>query len=485
MGFQEPESGTPMLMRMPSRSTQQMHQYLAATSVSLGAFCAGTVLSWTSPALPHILSTEFNSTNLTTEADLEHPHGKPGFTITPSQGALVGSMLTIGALVCAVPIGYLADKIGRKVTILGLAISFLINWVLICLADDFKMLLAARFFAGIGLGGICVVAPMYIGEISESSNRGKFGSFFQLFLSCGILFTCIVGYVTDWFGLTFVLGTAPIVFLATFFFMPETPTFLVRRNRMMRAEANLRKLRGKDCDVSIELKMIEEEVTESNNSAISFKDIVSSRANLKALIAVIGVLAFQQLCGINAMVFYTVNIFKAAGTSTSPFLLAIVITLVQVVVSYASIFLIERANRKFYLMSSSSGMLVCLAALGMFFHLKHLNINTAHLAFIPVGSTILYMAAFSFGYGPVPWMLLGEMFSAEIKGLASGMSILTNWIFAFVVTFSFPILTENLGSHITFYIIAGIMGIATIFVHYLVPETRGKTLQEIQEALRK
>lgn len=437
-------------------------------------------MSWSSPGLTHILVPADNGNTSTLERNLTNK--SPGFVVNNNEGALIGSMVTIGALIGAIPSGYLADKIGRKITLILLALLFLVNWVTLSLSYNLGMVVAARFIAGMGLGGICVVAPMYIGEMAEPSNRGTFGSVFQLFLSSGILFTCVVGYFTNWLGLSLVLGTTPILFSLSMCFMPESPIYLVKKNELIKAEHNLRRLRGSSKDISAEMKTIQREQTESQKRSASFSDIFN-KGNLRAILAVFGVLAFQQLSGINAIVFYTVNIFKAAGTDLSPFLSAIIINLVQVVVSYFSILIIEKANRRFYLMFSSLGMMLCLSSVGVFFHFKLLHINTNHLFLIPLGSTIIYMACFSVGYGPVPWMLLGEMFSSEIKGIATGMAILVNWSLAFVVTMFFPIMNSSLGEHYTFYIFSAIMGLGTCFVYLFVPETRGKTLSQIQDEL--
>nr|XP_023026777.1 facilitated trehalose transporter Tret1-like [Leptinotarsa decemlineata] len=480
MGDNYLETATPILEDVvPSK---KLNQYLAATSVSLGAFCAGTVLSWTSPALTHIVLQPMNQTN-TTIAPSNISHTSPGFKITENEGALVGSILTIGALVSAIPVGYLADRFGRKVTIIGLAVSFLINWVIICFSSNLIMVLVARFFAGIGLGGICVVAPIYIGEMAEARNRGTFGSFFQLFLSCGILFCCVVGYFTDWVGLALVLGVTPILFGGSFLFMPETPVYLVGQNKVKQAETNLKKLRGSMFNIREELREIERQLLETKLKKANLTDVITNKANLRAVISIVGVLGFQQMCGINAIVFYTVTIFEAAGTDISPFLSAIITNLVQVVVSYFSVLVIEKANRKFFLMISSAGMMLCMVSLAMFFHLKLLQVDVSHLSFLPLASTMLFMVSFSFGYGPVPWMLLGELFAPEIKGIASGIGVLSNWIFAFVVTFSFPLMNASFGNHVTFYTLSVVMALATVFVYYVVPETRGKTLAEIQQEL--
>lgn len=136
-------------------------------------------------------------------------------------------------------------------------------------------------------------------------------------------------------------------------------------------------------------------------------------------------------------------------------------------------------------MLSSLGMLVCLAALGLYFHLQKLEVSFAGLGILPLASLVLFIVTFSLGFGPVPWMIMGELFAPEIKGIASGLAVMMNWALVFVVTFSFPLMNSGLGGHVTFYIFAAIMAVGTAFTKLVVPETRGKSLQEIQQTLSK
>ncbi|CAH0555876.1 unnamed protein product [Brassicogethes aeneus] len=468
-----------MLTTMP-KQLKKVRQYVVATLVSFGALCAGSVLAWTAPALPQILIPEF--VNASTHENIT---GAPGFRISEQEGALVGSMLTIGALVSALPVGILADKMGRRFAILSLSFTFLLHWILIVFSCNVEMVVVGRFFAGMGLGGVCVVVPMYVGEIAEASSRGILGAFFNLFLCGGMLSACTIGAVSNWVGLSIALSLFPVIFGVSYFFIPETPSFLCEKNRLEEAEDVLKDLRGENVDVQDELNQIQKGIEESRENSSSFADIISNTGNIKAIVAVCGILAYQQLCGINAVVFYLGTIFKAAGSTLSPSIAGIIITSVQLVVSYLFTFIIERANRRFYLMSSSAGMLLSLATLGMFFHLKNIGIDVTHIGFLPICSTIVFVTMFSIGYGPIPWLLLGELFSPEIKGFGSGIAVVINWIAAFLVTFFFPIINSSLGSHVAFYILTTILASATFFVYFFVPETRGKTLTEIQEELNK
>lgn len=442
----------------------------------MGTLCAGTCLSWTSPVFDQLMPHHSgnSSSNITQE-----------FIVSPKEGAIIGGILAIGAFISAIPAGYFADKLGRKKVILVLSLSFLLNWILTIFAQNSLTLIMARIFAGIGTGGICVIGPIYIGEIAENSLRGTLGALLNMFLALGILITSVIGSFTTWRVLSMALCTIPIMFFVSFFFMPETPVFLLQKKQNNRAEKSLKFLRGHKYDTQNEMKEIEKEIENSQTKTGGIKDIFSTKGNRRAFLSVVVVAAFQQLCGINAVVFYTVPIFKAAGSNLSPSLAGILIGLVQVSFAYLSILIIDKANRKFYLMLSSTGMLLFSAALGMYFQLKQLNWDISYLNFLPIASAVMFMAFFSIGYGPVPWMLMGELFAPEIKGIGSGIAILCNWLCAFLVTFSFPIITDSIGSHVFFYIMTSLMAVATIFVYFVVPETRGKTLLQIQELLNK
>lgn len=192
---------------------------------------------------------------------------------------------------------------------------------------------------------------------------------------------------------------------------------------------------------------------------------------------------FQQLSGINAVIFYTVPIFKSSGSSLPPDLAAIIVSVVQVVIAYIAAMITDKANRRFFLIISSSGMFICLIALAFYFHLKELGISYSGLGILPLASLVLFIISFSLGFGPLPWMIMGELFAPEIKGVASGLAVMCNWALVFLVTFSFPIMNSSFGGHVTFYIFGVVVLISIPFVYYVVPETRGKSLQEIQSEL--
>jgi SP family facilitated glucose transporter-like MFS transporter 8 len=425
----------------------------------------GTVLAWTSPTLPELQST--NST----------------LPVTREEGSWIGSLVAVGAIAGALPAGYFADRFGRKPVILALSAPFLLSWILITVANAVGTLYAARFIAGFATGAVSVVAPMYIGEIAESSVRGALGSFFQVMLTVGILYTYVVGAIGDYTWLGILSGVIPIVFFISFSRVPESPTYLVKKQRTEDAKKSLQYYRGSSYNIWKELQDLEEDISESTKTKVSIRDLVSSKGIRKALTVSLGLMIFQQLSGVNAVIFYSVDIFNAAGSTLDPNVAAIIVGVVQVVVTYIASAVVDRAGRRVLLLLSASIMGLCLAILGLYFYLKNKGDDVSGIGWLPLLCVTVYIVMFSLGFGPLPWMMMGEVFAPSVKGTASSIAVCTNWTLTFIVTFSFGKLVEGLGEEWTFWLFAIICGVATIFIFYIVPETKGKTLTEIQRIL--
>jgi SP family facilitated glucose transporter-like MFS transporter 8 len=426
---------------------------------------AGTVLAWTSPTLPELQSS--NST----------------LPITPEEGSWIGSLVAVGAIVGAVPAGYFADRFGRKLVILTLSAPFLLSWVLIVVANSVVLLYLGRFIAGFATGATSVVAPMFIGEIAESSIRGALGSYFQVMLTVGILYTYVIGAVADYTWLGILSGVIPVALFITFWKVPESPTYLMKKNRTEDAKKSLQYYRGRSYNIWKELQELEQDIRESSQEKASIRDLVSSSGTRKALIISLGLMLFQQLSGVNAVIFYSVDIFDAAGSTLDPNIAAIIVGIVQVVVTYAASLMVDRAGRRVLLLLSASIMGLCLAILGLYFCLKNKGDDVSGIGWLPLTCVTVFIVMFSLGFGPLPWMMMGEVFAPHVKGAASSIAVCTNWTLVFLVTYTFGKLVDGLGEHSTFWLFAVICGIATAFIYFLVPETKGKSLTEIQRIL--
>lgn len=214
-----------------------------------------------------------------------------------------------------------------------------------------------------------------------------------------------------------------------------------------------------------------------------FSDLFTVRSNLMALIISFSLMLFQQFSGINAVIFYAQSIFEAAGSTLEPALCTIIVGVVQVVMTVASALLIEKAGRRLLLLQSSVVMGLCLVMLGVYFMLKEGGSDVTNISFLPLASVVLFIVSFSLGLGPLPWLLMGELFAAEVKGIASAMAVMFNWTLVFIITKTFSMMCAAWGSGPTFYFFAGFMVIGTIFIFIKVPETKGKTNAQIQAAL--
>ncbi|CAK1540943.1 unnamed protein product [Leptosia nina] len=476
--------------------TRKANQYLAAVAAAIGAVAAGTILGWTSPALPQLEPPknmsefaperdifELNTTSNVTEILINSLGQQTDLLLDTKESSLVSSVLAIGAAISALPIGVFAQQYGRRPTILILAVPFILSWLLTIFANGAGMLIAARFFAGLATGGICVAAPMYIGEIAETSIRGSLGAFFQLFLTVGILFTFVVGGWTHWRTLSIISAAIPVLLIVVFWWMPETPQYLLGKNRRRDAEKALRWLRGPDADLTTELEDMQKEVDNASRLQGGILHMLTNRAPLMAFICSLGLMFFQQFSGINAVIFYTNQIFASAGSDIPAVIATIIVGVVQTIATYISSLLIERAGRRILLLQSCIIMGLCLIILGTYFKLQEDGANVSSVGWIPLVCLVLFIISFSLGFGPIPWMMMSELFPVEFRGTASGITVITNWMLVFIVTLCFPLMKDAIGIYSCFWFFAGFMIVCVFFVFFLIPETKGKTVSQIQTIL--
>jgi SP family facilitated glucose transporter-like MFS transporter 8 len=301
-------------------------------------------------------------------------------------------------------------------------------------------------------------------------------------LTVGILYTYVVGAIANYVWLGILSGIIPVVFFLAFSPVSESPTYLMKKHRTDDAMKALQYYRGSSYNILKELQDLEKDISESTQTKLSIRDLISSKGTRRALVIALGLMIFQQLSGINAVIFYSGDIFNAAGSTLDPKVATIIVGVVQVVATYISSAVVDRVGRKVLLLLSASIMGLCLAILGLYFYLKKGD-DVSGIGWLPLLCLTLYIVVFSLGFGPLPWLMMGEVFAPNIKGAASSIAVCTNWTLTFVVTFSFGKLVDGLGEDWTFWLFAIICGIATVFIYYLVPETKGKTLSEIQRIL--
>lgn len=239
-----------------------------------------------------------------------------GFEITRAQWDWIGSIITIGCAISCLPIGYLMQKFGRKWTMLSLVVPFVVGWALLIWAQNVAMMISGRFLIGLAGGAFCISAPLYSAEISEKEIRGIIGTFFQILINVGILFVYCIGPFLSVFWTNITCASVAVLFGVVFFFMPESPVYLITEDRIDDARSAFKWLRGSHYDPQREIEDIQEENEIRKQNQRSFGELISSKASKIAVFCGFGLCFFQQMSGINVVIFYATRIFEVTKLYT-------------------------------------------------------------------------------------------------------------------------------------------------------------------------
>jgi sugar porter (SP) family MFS transporter len=399
------------------------------------------------------------------------------FLLSTFQEEVVVSAVLLGAVAGAAFGGKLADALGRRKLLIQVAILFMIGAIGTALAPSPTLLAIGRVVVGVAIGIASFTAPLYISEVSPPAIRGKLVSLNQLMITLGI----VVSYLAD-YGLAgmeawrwmFGLAAVPaLILLIGLFFVPESPRWLMSRSHEDQARAVLQRIRESG-DVSAELAEIKADLSMQEGSWRELLNVSLRRP----LIIGIGLAIFQQFTGINTVIYYAPTIFQLAGLhSASAAILATVgVGVVNVLLTIVALRMLDRAGRRPLLLYGLVGMVISLGVLGGAFLLAGSSPVVAWLAVI---SLAVYVACFAIGLGPVFWLLISEIYPLKIRGRAMGVATMMNWGSNLIVALTFLSLLHSLGRSATFWLYAVIGIIAWFFVYRLVPETKGRTLEQI------
>jgi facilitated trehalose transporter len=281
------------------------------------------------------------------------------------------------------------------------------------------------YFKGRAISGFCVgiaslSLPVYLAETVQPEVRGTLGLLPTAFGNIGILLCFVAGKYMDWSQLAFLGGALPVPFLILMFLIPETPRWYVSRGKEERARKALKWLRGKKADVEPELKGIVKSHCEAERHASqnAIFDLLK-RSNLKPLLISLGLMFFQQLSGINAVIFYTVPIFKDAGSTIDANLCTIIVGVVNFIATFVATILIDRLGRKMLLYISDVAMIITLLTLGTFFYYKNNGADISNIGWLPLGSFVIFVLGFSIGFGPIPWLMMGEILPGKRNSICA------------------------------------------------------------------
>ncbi|HUV71274.1 MAG TPA: sugar porter family MFS transporter [Terracidiphilus sp.] len=425
------------------------------------------------------------------------PFYEPYFHLeSPSSQGWAMSCALIGCLAGAISSGGLSNRFGRKWLLTLAALIFALSSIGTGLATHFIGFVAWRVFGGFAIGLASGISPMYIAEISPAGLRGRLVSLNQLAIVFGILLAQVVNWLIakpvptgatvpqillswngqfGWRWMFAVTAIPAIVFLGATLLVPESPRWLAYKGRNRQALQVLERLGGK-----VYAQRVMEDfrsVSEAEPQRSGLRELFSP-GMAKVLVLGVVLAVLQQWCGINVIFNYAQEIFAAAGYQVSDILFNIVVTgAVNVVFTFVALFTIDRYGRRFLLLTGISGLVVIYGALGAFYQL--------HVQGTPLLVLVLAaIACYAMSLAPATWVVISEIFPNRIRSSAMSVTVTGLWTACFVLTYTFPLLNASLGAAGTFWTYAGICSAGLVFLYIRLPETRGKTLEEIEMNLR-
>jgi len=390
--------------------------------------------------------------------------------------ALIGTV--IGSMLGSKP----SDRFGRKNTLYFVAIAYLLSSIGTAVADNWYIFLVFRFLGGLGVGTSSVTAPIYISEVSPADRRGRLVGLFQFNVVLGILISYLSNYLisqlgeTSWRWMLGVQAFPSLIFLILIRFIPESPRWLIlKKQATEKALEILRIINPLNCDQ--ELISIQNSSLDSEGNRHKKESIFSGNYSKPIALAMLFAF-FNQVSGINAIIYYAPRIFEMAGLGAHSSLLSTVgIGMVNFIFTLLAINIIDRVGRKLLMLIGSVGLICALLLVAFTFYSGHFNGFA-----IPV-YMMVFIAFFAFSQGAVIWVFISEIFPNQVRAQGQTLGSSTHWVMAAIIAFSFPYFAETLGGATTFFFFASMMVLQLIFVWRWMPETKGKSLEQIETSI--
>jgi len=414
----------------------------------------------------------------------------------PAQSAWANSCALIGCLAGALMAGALSDKFGRKRLLIFSAFLFALTSIGNAMAPTFTLFVTWRMLGGVAIGLASNLSPMYIAEVAPAQIRGRLVSLNQLTIVIGILLAQYVNWflvrnlpqgateefiINSWYGRAgwrwmFALTAAPaLLFFAGMFAVPESPRWLVKNGRSQLAQGILGRIGG-EAYAMAEIRDVENTLAREEIRRVHFGDLLEPRMWTVLTLGVV-LAVFQQWCGINVIFNYAEEIFRAAGYDISDVLKNIAWTgSVNLLFTFVALGVVDRGGRRVLMLVGAAGLAVIYTALGLCYHGGVKGLPMLLLVLAAIGCYAMSLA-------PVTWVVISEIFPNRIRGAAMSVAVTSLWIACFVLTYTFPLLNAKLGPAGTFWLYAAICLGGLVFIALKLPETKGKTLEQIEKEL--
>ncbi|XP_059469544.1 facilitated trehalose transporter Tret1-2 homolog isoform X2 [Neocloeon triangulifer] len=475
-----PEDEAP---RRPRRGSA-LRQVLIALIANLGPVNTGMVFGFSAVAIPQLM------------------HANSTIKIDADQASWIASLSSLSTPLGCILGGYLMDLLGRRTTLLLLEVPLIAGWLLIATAGGVPQIYAGRLLVGLGSGLVGAPARVYTGEVSQPHLRGTLAALASVAVSLGVLIEYGGGAATEWPILAGVSAALPIcAFLLTAFILPETPAWLIARGQKDNARKSLHRLRADTCDIERELADLEAfraniaNLKNSNSPTTNatpakpqqqhsiFKSLFEPAALKPFSILVIYFLIYQ-FSGVNSITFYAVEVFRESAEGIDDYLATVALGVVRLLFTILACGLLRRCGRRPLTFISSIGCGVTMLGLGTYMYLAK-EAKLAGLApppsWIPVLCIFGFTAVSTIGYLVVPWVMIGEVYPSRVRGLLGGLTTCAAHMFVFTVVKTFPFLQQTAGVHGAFWIYGVISTVGTLFFYFFLPETKGRSLEEIED----
>ncbi|GAB1865756.1 Sugar transporter ERD6-like 6 [Camponotus japonicus] len=440
-------------------------QWLAALTISLEAIVSGLATGWASPYLAQLTSAK-------TDIPLK---------LTDTEASWVASLLNLGRLFGALFGALCQEYVGRKRVLLLSGLPLASSWVFDICTTTVTWLYVSRFCSGIGSGILWTAVSLYLGEIADPTIRGSLISMNVNAASVGIFLGNTMGPYLSMEVFAYVCLVPNILFMVLFSLIPESPYHYTLHGDIDKAEASLKWFRRK-ADVKAELQQLQDFVDGARTAFLpKFEDFLLP-VNLKKILMLFGLNVFVYASAYNTMNSYAEIVVIKSGVSITPSIVVMALGFSTIVAGFTAVLVVDKFGRKNLLIVSSIGVAISLAVLGLHFYLLSLNFDPEKLTWLPITSLLTFSIFVSYGFIPIPGTLLSEIFPANLKNLASLCIGSSNSMLSFLFIKSFQPFINAVGETIVFWTYGFVVLTAVPYVWYLIPETKGKSLLEIQQS---
>ncbi len=424
----------------------------------------GFVLGYSSPALPSMIAEG---------------------VLTKTEGAWFAAATAVGGLT-GIPIGgWAVNHIGRQNTMFLCCFPFVIAWIIILSAESSFQLVAGRVFTGMSSGAASIAVPLYISEVAARHLRGKLSALQSVGTTSGILSVYVLGLFLPWRWLAIVSTLPPVLLVMCTYFLPETPRYLLikhRRGDALNVLGWLHALPINSDIVQLECRNIQTAI-DSEKEDISWASFRSPTL-VKPLRICMMVMFFHIFCGINVVVFYTQSLFEEAGFKGKAGIPAVILAAVKMMVTCIATSIIDWVGRKKLFATGGVIMSFSCTTFGLYFYLTDNKLVTVDISWLSLGSILIYITAFSLGWNSIPSLIMSELFPAKARGKACTIVGAVGWSSSFLVTVSFFHMQELLGLDGIFWVFGCVCMSGAVYVMLYLPETKDKSLEEIQHFFR-